>query len=158
MPFTKGHKINVGSKRSLETREKLRLRKLGPLNPNFGKPSPNRGKPGLRGSKNPAWKDGRSRKPGYKAFLTLRRHASKLKNGGSHTFEDWCKVKALYNFTCPRCHRPEPIITLSQDHIQPLSQGGTDNIDNIQPLCRSCNSIKNASYLYYPPPIKEIRP
>jgi len=33
---------------------------------------------------------------------------------------------------------------LSLDHIHPLSKGGSDDPDNLQTMCRSCNSAKGA--------------
>ena len=29
------------------------------------------------------------------------------------------------------------------DHIIPASKGGTTTLDNLTPMCRTCNSIKN---------------
>lgn len=40
---------------------------------------------------------------------------------------------------CLRCGNPE---NLSLDHIHPWSEGGEDSIENLQTLCRSCNSWK----------------
>jgi 5-methylcytosine-specific restriction endonuclease McrA len=34
-------------------------------------------------------------------------------------------------------------LTLTADHVIPLSEGGTHAVDNIQPLCRECNSRKH---------------
>jgi hypothetical protein len=31
---------------------------------------------------------------------------------------------------------------IQRDHIQPTALGGSDSLDNIQPLCRMCNCIK----------------
>ena len=42
-------------------------------------------------------------------------------------------------FGCRRCGTVENV---SIDHILPLSRGGTDDLDNLQFLCRSCNSKK----------------
>jgi len=85
----------------------------------------------------------------YKCFLNGQRRAMKLGAEGSHTFGEWETLKAQYNWICPSCERREPEIVLSEDHIIPLILGGGDNIENIQPLCRSCNSIKHTKIIYY---------
>lgn len=44
-------------------------------------------------------------------------------------------------FTCLHCDATE---NLSLDHIHPYSLGGEDALENLQTLCRSCNSRKGA--------------
>lgn len=44
---------------------------------------------------------------------------------------------------CPSCHRFIGIDKLTMDHIIPLTKSGLHRIDNVQPLCLSCNSSKN---------------
>ena len=86
-----------------------------------------------------------------RAFKEKRREIRKLGNGGSHTFGDWQTLKAQYNWTCPACKRKESEIKLTEDHIIPISRGGSDNIENIQPLCGSCNSKKRTLIVKYAP-------
>lgn len=69
--------------------------------------------------------------------------------GGSHTKQEWEDLKKSYKDTCPACFREEPEIKLTRDHILSLSNGGSDNISNIQPLCVSCNSRKATKTIRY---------
>ena len=68
---------------------------------------------------------------------------------GAHTAQEWEALKAKYNNTCLCCGKVEPEIALTRDHVLPITKGGTDNIDNIQPLCWSCNSSKNDKHVDY---------
>lgn len=51
-------------------------------------------------------------------------------------------LKQLGN-ECQACHRVFNLADFHVDHCRPLSRGGKNEWDNIQPLCRSCNSKKN---------------
>lgn len=118
----------------------------------------------LIGEKSHNWKGGISKKPDYqklnfkkwikenydrKLYLNKRRRIKKQGNGGFHTQREWQLLKAQYNWTCLVCLIKEPKIKLTEDHIIPLSKGGSDNIENIQPLCKSCNSKKGTKVIKY---------
>ena len=49
------------------------------------------------------------------------------------------EVFARDDYRCVCCGTRE---NLSVDHIHPVSKGGTNDMDNLQTLCRSCNSKK----------------
>ena len=123
--FKKGQKAwNLGKKHSEMTRIKMSEKRK------------------LRiGDRSPRWKGGINTYE-RKLYLNGRRRVLKKGNGGFHTQGEWENLKAQYNWTCPCCHKSEIEIILTEDHIIPLSKGGSDNIENIQPLCRHCNSVK----------------
>jgi 5-methylcytosine-specific restriction endonuclease McrA len=103
--------------------------------------------------RSPRYRGGSATRKYRKAFYQRQREISKYANGGSHTIEEWESMKLAYRYRCPACQASEPTITLTEDHVIPLSRGGTNNIENIQPLCQSCNSRKNARIIpRYPKP------
>lgn len=57
----------------------------------------------------------------------------------------WWSVLARDNWTCCSCGRSskEEGITLEVDHILPRSKGGSNDIGNLQTLCRKCNIGKS---------------
>lgn len=51
--------------------------------------------------------------------------------------------RAKHGNTCPGWQRPpHPATDLTTDHILPKALGGTDHPQNLQILCRPCNSAK----------------
>jgi 5-methylcytosine-specific restriction endonuclease McrA len=84
----------------------------------------------------------------YKEQVRTRRNR-KYQAEGSHSEAEWEALKAKYTYTCLRCGRQEPEITLTRDHVIPITQGGSDWITNIQPLCHICNSSKNNKSIDY---------
>lgn len=87
------------------------------------------------------------------AHLKSRRYALERNAEGSHSLKQWQELKKSYKNKCAICGQEKK---LTKDHIIPLSKGGTDFIENIQPLCRNCNSKKhNKIYIYDNPELLE---
>jgi len=64
---------------------------------------------------------------------------------------DWTEIKAKYDGVCVCCGVREPDISLTIDHVQPLSLGGRHHRSNIQPLCMKCNRAKGVKSDDYRP-------
>lgn len=75
-----------------------------------------------------------------------RRRARKLAAQGSFTFAEWRALREQYGNKCLACGSSD---RLTIDHIVPLAQGGSNFIDNIQPLCLPCNSRKSTKIIDY---------
>jgi 5-methylcytosine-specific restriction endonuclease McrA len=106
----------------------------------------------FRGRKSHFYKDGRSKNKKYINWQKNKRNRviKRLKiDSLSHTYGEWETIKKQYGYICPRCHKSEPEIKLTEDHIIPLSRGGSDLIENIQPLCLSCNIRKHTNIIKY---------
>lgn len=101
------------------------------------------------GRNNPNWRGGVSLGADGNRIYHAQRRARKRKATGSHNRFDWELLKEIYNYTCPACERSEPEIVLTEDHIIPLSRGGSNWITNIQPLCGRCNFKKYNKAIHY---------
>ena len=92
----------------------------------------------------------------YSACKDCNRHVfaarrrARLNNAeGSYTTHEWHNLLSKHP-KCPKCGRtweeiPPPLdrtTVITADHIVPISRGGSNSIENIQPMCYSCNSKK----------------
>ena len=73
------------------------------------------------------------------ASVRLRR-ARKLAAEGSFTVSEWVLMQDWFENRCLCCGAQA---SLQPDHVVPLAKGGTNWINNIQPLCGPCNYSKS---------------
>ena len=78
------------------------------------------------------------------------------KEKGDHNYYDWVEMTQLFNYTCVRCLCDCYDLGLVKDHITPIYQGGSNGLDNIQPLCRTCNSSKGPESIDFRKSASEI--
>lgn len=77
-----------------------------------------------------------------------RRRARKLAAEGGFTAREFMRLCEMYGNICLCCGEEK---SLTADHVIPLSKGGSNNISNIQPLCKLCNLRKYTKTTDYRP-------
>ena len=82
----------------------------------------------------------------YQAYRQNRR-VRVMNAEGSFTAKEWRDLCEKYNNRCLCCGRDD--VSMTADHIVPLSKGGSNYISNIQPLCLSCNMKKHTKTIDY---------
>jgi 5-methylcytosine-specific restriction endonuclease McrA len=63
----------------------------------------------------------------------------------THTKDEWEAMRLFFG-ECVKCGNKEDLV---KDHITPIYQGGSDGLENLQPLCRKCNASKGADSTDY---------
>lgn len=95
----------------------------------------------------PEWRQSHPDKP----YEYKSRHRARLAGcEGEFAAEEWAALKRRFRYRCVRCGAFEGSLwapQLSPDHIVPLSRGGKNTIDNIQPLCLPCNRWKRSKII-----------
>ena len=82
-----------------------------------------------------------------KGRLNRQRYRARLSAAhGSFSQDEWQQLCEQYEYRCACCGEKKP---LTVDHVIPLSRGGSNAIENIQPLCRTCNSSKKDKHIDY---------
>lgn len=91
----------------------------------------------------------RENNPEKHALKNNRRRALKAGSGGNVTPQEWQSLLNYYGNICLCCGVSGQDTLLTQDHIKPLSKGGAHSIENLQPLCGSCNTSKGVKTIDY---------
>lgn len=93
------------------------------------------------------------------AHPEVYREASKIRRVNKNnaplrdlTREQWETIQASQDHRCAYCGK-RCKGRLSQDHITPLSKGGSHTLHNVIAACRNCNSRKRTG-----PPLKAVQP
>ena len=75
-----------------------------------------------------------------------KRRMKIYENGGSFTAREWLELCETFDNQCVCCGNQGE---LTVDHIVPISKGGRNDIQNIQPLCLRCNLVKGTKTINY---------
>lgn len=76
-----------------------------------------------------------------KAKLLRYRHGRRA--SGKIDWDRWLEKCISLGWKCQGCFRGASEVRMTIDHITAVSRGGTNDIENLQPLCLSCNASKS---------------
>ena len=71
---------------------------------------------------------------------TRRERLQVAREKGTHTALEWEVLRHIFGGACVRCGNRN--YRVEKDHIEPVYQGGSDAIWNLQPMCAPCNTSK----------------
>jgi hypothetical protein len=108
------------------------------------------------------WRRLHPRKTKAHRLISKHNYRARLMDAdGSFTFREFRNLCKKYNCSCLCCGKTERQLfrlkrILVPDHVKPISKGGSNFIENIQPLCHpvlggrgGCNSHKHAKEIDY---------
>lgn len=85
--------------------------------------------------------------PESRRTAKFNRRAREESADGKISKREWVELCDKYGNRCLCCGRNDVKLTL--DHVVPLVKGGSNTIENAQPLCQSCNSKKHTKTIDY---------
>jgi len=94
-----------------------------------------------------------------KAHIYLLEGRAETGHGSRGGISPTVRGEVLSRKRCAQCGKTptEDRVKLEVDHIVPHSWGGSDDIDNLQPLCSQCNHDKQSFYSSLDPFEEQIR-
>lgn len=81
-----------------------------------------------------------------KVCRRIDRHNQRARSAGAtgtFTTHDWIATCKAHGDRCAGCGKAQHYEALTMDHKVSMGHGGQNTIDNIQPLCASCNTSKS---------------
>lgn len=93
--------------------------------------------------------DWRKNNPWAARLIRHRRRCRIAKLVDTLTASEWIALLEKYGYKCLKCGKQAPDIVLSIDHVVPIAKGGSNTIENVQPLCTRCNAKKFTKIIDY---------
>ena len=81
-----------------------------------------------------------------KGYYLMKAHKRRSMLRGTYTQKEWDELCCKHDNKCLSCGSGNK---LTIDHVIPISKGGPNTIDNLQPLCLVCNLSKGTQSLDY---------